>query len=123
MRILILICVTVLVLVSPSPGRADAGNAIETAERLAAQELREPASARFLDAQLVDTRNSHGEPVQAVCGLLTARNATGDMSAASHFVYVVGEADANLTDGSIALRPYKAQITGLIAYGQLCSGR
>ena len=111
---LLLACVSVLCL----PATAWAGS-IKTAEQIVMHELREPASARFLDARFIHTWNTRGEPVDAVCGSISAKNGQGGMSAASHFVYMVGHDDAYLTDPSIALTPYKAQL-GQLAFAHLC---
>lgn len=95
---------------------------VQVAEAQVIQELRDPGSARIATAGFLHgARNARGEPVDVVCGRLSAVNGFGGRSADSAFVVDLTHGSAYLTDPSIAANPYKAKIGGLV-FTHLCLG-
>jgi hypothetical protein len=74
--------------------------------------MEDPVSAEFAGMKRAIRKNTLGQPIDTICGYVTAKNASGEHSG-KPFLYLVKEDEAYVVDGN-------ADATATTAYRNIC---
>jgi hypothetical protein len=84
--------------------------------------LRDPESAQFDALRVTPKKVSEGKTVQAVCGNVSAKKPSGELSGPSPFVFLAESKEIWLARNHDILRdPSKDEASGAGRYNQYCS--
>jgi hypothetical protein len=78
-----------------------------------AAKMEDPVSAEFVEMKRAIRKNTLGQPVDTICGYVTAKNVSGEHSGQQPFLYLVKDDEAYLVDGN-------ADTTATTAYRNIC---